>query len=355
MRTVNASITAAIAAGTLKVAELFIFTLADGTVHRFTSHPEDITWDAGGNTYEAAPIGRGAISYSSNFESDHVQVALANISGDFYNLVQNNILEACRVTIKRILWDDSYAADKEITVFAGFADIEFNRQVLSFDCRPVADLLNIKVPRHLYEEPCNHRLYDVSCGLRQADFAYSGTATGGSNATLIDATRGTVYKINFDAGDSSNAIVVGDTVTGQGGAGTGVVVGVVYLTATSGTLWYVEQSGVQFVDDEELRPAGGAAYAVDVNGTPAEDTEFYEIGEVEMTGGDCSGCRRPVLSNSVSTVTLLWPFPQAISNGDTYEIFPGCDKRAVTCRSRFNNETNFRGFLYVPKIEETIY
>ncbi len=351
MRSVNASFSAAIAEGTVKVAELFILTLADGTIYRYTSHDKDIVWDAGDNTYSAIVIGRDPILFANNFESGSVRVVIGNINGDIYNDVQGNILEAVKVTIKRILWDDTYAADKEIIVFVGFADIEFNRQVLILDCKPIADSLNIKIPRHIYEEPCNYSLFGYNCGLSRDDYNYDGTATGGTTLTLIDTTRGTVYKVNFDNGDEDNPVEIDDALSGGGGGGTGVCINIIYLTATTGTVWYVEQGGAQFVDDEILTGGGNA---VTVNGTPAEDTSYHEQGELKMTSGDNSGLRRPVLSNSVNTVTVLWPFPNAVANGDTYEIYPGCDKQGVTCRERFNNEENFRGFLYIPKVEETI-
>ena len=83
----------------------------------------------------------------------------------------------------------------------------------------------------------------------------------------------------FDGGDENNPIEIGDTVTGQTGSGTGVVVNIIYLTAATGYLWYVQQTGTQFVDDEELQNAG--ADAVDCNGAPAEDIEFYKNGEID--------------------------------------------------------------------------
>lgn len=352
MRTVNASVSTAIAAGTVKVCEIYILELASGTTYRYTSHSKDIVWDAGSNTYTSTVIVREPVQYTTNFESDSVRVLLGNISGDLYALVQANVLEAVKITIKRILWDDSYAADKEVVVFKGWADVEFNRQVLILTCRPLLDLMNVKVPKHTWQEGCNHRLFDISCTLIRTNYAYAGTATGGTTLTLVDTTRGIVYKIAFDNGDEDNPTEVGQTVTGGTGAGTAVILYIVYLTATTGYVWYVEQSGVQFVDDEVL--TDGDTDTIIVNGTPAEDTSFYEMGEIEITGGDNDGQRRPILSNSSNTITVLWPFPSAIVNSDTYNIYPGCDKRAITCKEKFDNNVHFRGFLYIPKIEETI-
>jgi hypothetical protein len=350
---VSAAFQTAIAAETVKLAELYILELADGTIYRYTTHQQDIVWDAGSNTYSSLqPIERREIGYRHTGEFDEVEVALANMAGDLFDTLQLNILENAMLTIKRIRWDQSYAADEEYILFLGTIDVKFNRKVVAFSCRPYIDSLNIMVPRHLFQDPCNHTLFDVNCGLPRAVYAYSSTATGGSRTTIVDATRGTAYSVDFDGGDINNPIEIGDTVTGQTGAGTGVVVNVVYLTAATGTIWFVEQAGAAFIDDEELQNAG--ADSVICNGAPAEDTTYYERGEMEITGGDNSGQRRPILTNSVNTVTVMWPFPVAIVNGDTYTIYPGCDKTTDICLARFNNADSFRGFPYIPRYEESM-
>jgi len=213
MRSVNATFEAAIAAGKLFVIELFIIELQDETTYRFTSAQENKVWDAGSNTYLAKVIKRTPINYASNFEADSVTVILGRVSEDLHEKAAAGILDGCTLTIKRVLWGDSYAADKEITLFIGIADIEFNRKELTLKCKPLEDSLNVKVPRHNYQEPCNHSLFDVNCGLTRADYKYEGTATGGTTASLEDTTRGSVYKVAFDNGDVDNPIEIGDSLT----------------------------------------------------------------------------------------------------------------------------------------------
>ena len=40
--------------------------------------------------------------------------------------------------------------------------------------------------------------------------------------------------------------------------------------------------------------------------------------------------------------------PEQIEAGDTFVVTAGCDKRFDTCRARFNNAVNFRGFPHIP-------
>ena len=45
----------------------------------------------------------------------------------------------------------------------------------------------------------------------------------------------------------------------------------------------------------------------------------------------------------------LWQaMPEPISAGDTFVVTAGCDKRFATCRDRFSNALNFRGFPHIP-------
>lgn len=351
---VSAAFVAAIAERKVRMTELYDVVLANGTTYRYTSHAIDIVWNAANDTYTAVPAlqDRGAIRYNTNGQYDECQINLGIQLTAFAAKVKSNILEAATITHKLIRWDAAYAANEEIILGVWIPDVSFNEQILVLRLKSKLDSLMIKVPRCTFQEGCNNYLFDDNCGLTRADYAYSGTATGGSITTLEDTTRGIVYKVDFDGGDSTNPIERGDTITGQVAAGTGVVVQIVYLTATAGTIWYVEQGGVQFVDDEELQNAG--ADAVDVDGTPAEDTEFYEQGELEMTGGDNSGENRQIVLSSSDTDTAIWPFPYAVANGDTYKVYPGCDGRPVTCWARYNNRTPCRAFPYVPPIEESI-
>lgn len=45
----------------------------------------------------------------------------------------------------------------------------------------------------------------------------------------------------------------------------------------------------------------------------------------------------------------LWQaMPEAITSGDAFAVTAGCDKRFATCRERFSNAVNFRGFPHIP-------
>lgn len=352
MRNVSAAFEAAIAARSVKITELYILEMADGSVYRYTTHNQPIVWDSGNNTYETVPLSRGEVAFTTNFEVAEVSVVIANISTDICTDVNNDILERAELTIKRIRWDASYASDEEFVVFKGFVDIDFNRRILNLSIKSKFSNLSVQIPRFLFEECCNYNLFDSLCALTRSDYEYAGTATDGSRTTLLDANRGSCFKVAFDAGDSSNPIERAETITGGDNSYTAIVVQILYVTTTTGFIWYVELSNSNNFDDNETLSSGGDS--IDVNGTPATDDTFYELGELEMTSGNSSGQKRPVALDASNIITVFSPFVNAIETGDTYNLYPGCDLRAITCDTKFLNSDVFRGFLYVPRVEDTL-
>jgi hypothetical protein len=354
MRSVSAAHAAAIAEGGVRLCEIYELELASGLFHRYTNHDTDITWDAGGNTYLAIPgLTRDPIKYSSDGQHTTCELTLGIQETSFLDYVQKHVLDAAKITHKRIRWDVAYAADEEVLLNIWRPEINFNRSALNVRLLGLLDSLNIQVPAHSYQEPCNHLLFDDTCGLSRAAFAYSSSATTGSRSTLTDSAAGIVYKVNFDNGDSGNPIAIAETITGGSGGYTAEVLQIVYLTSSTGTIWYCELSNSNNFNNNEVLSSGGDS--VTVNGTAAEDTEFYQDGELEITSGNNIGERRRILSSAGAVRTVFFPFPYPIESADNYKIYPGCDYKPSTCQARFNNKTVWRGFVYVPPLEETVF
>jgi uncharacterized phage protein (TIGR02218 family) len=79
---------------------------------------------------------------------------------------------------------------------------------------------------------------------------------------------------------------------------------------------------------------------------------WFAFGTLEWTSGPNSGrAAEIVLHNRVGgvvTVTLLEAPVRPITSGNAFTIRAGCDKRAETCRAKFANMVNFRGFPHIP-------
>jgi uncharacterized phage protein (TIGR02218 family) len=49
-----------------------------------------------------------------------------------------------------------------------------------------------------------------------------------------------------------------------------------------------------------------------------------------------------------ASIELWQSMSEAVAAGDGVTVTPGCDKQFATCKSRFANAANFRGFPYMP-------
>jgi uncharacterized phage protein (TIGR02218 family) len=79
---------------------------------------------------------------------------------------------------------------------------------------------------------------------------------------------------------------------------------------------------------------------------------WFALGTVEWTSGANVGRRMEVADHSVSgatvTIMMLEAPVRPMTVGDTFIIRAGCDKRIETCRAKFSNVPNFRGFPHIP-------
>ncbi len=79
---------------------------------------------------------------------------------------------------------------------------------------------------------------------------------------------------------------------------------------------------------------------------------WFALGTMEWTSGANTGRRAEVaghVKESAEVTVLLLEAPvRPIALGDAFVIRAGCDKRLETCRARFANVANFRGFPHIP-------
>jgi uncharacterized phage protein (TIGR02218 family) len=78
----------------------------------------------------------------------------------------------------------------------------------------------------------------------------------------------------------------------------------------------------------------------------------FRYGALTFTSGANHSVSVDIESHTRSTSgtgLVLWlPLPNSPSVGDTFTIVAGCDKGFETCKSRFANAANFRGFPHMP-------
>ena len=83
---------------------------------------------------------------------------------------------------------------------------------------------------------------------------------------------------------------------------------------------------------------------------------YFDQGTIEFTSGANDGVIRTVRNQySSGIVNVILGLPAPPQPGDTFDIYPGCDRTKATCESaKFNNKLHFRGFPYIPTVETSL-
>lgn len=77
--------------------------------------------------------------------------------------------------------------------------------------------------------------------------------------------------------------------------------------------------------------------------------EHFAGGRVVFSSGANQGLAVEVRAHRAGGVLDLWRrTPRPIAPGDAFTVTPGCDKSWETCRAKFGNGANFRGFPHMP-------
>lgn len=82
--------------------------------------------------------------------------------------------------------------------------------------------------------------------------------------------------------------------------------------------------------------------------------DWFNYGVLHWDTGDNQGMAMEVRDwvNSTATVTLFLPMNYDVQVGDKFSINAGCDKKGTTCKVKFDNYINFRGFPHIPRQDD---
>lgn len=79
-----------------------------------------------------------------------------------------------------------------------------------------------------------------------------------------------------------------------------------------------------------------------------EAAGYFEGGLITWTSGANNTYRMEVKTFASGVITLQQGMVNNVQVGDTYSMSAGCNKLLATCKTKFNNVVNFRGFPNVP-------
>jgi uncharacterized phage protein (TIGR02218 family) len=79
---------------------------------------------------------------------------------------------------------------------------------------------------------------------------------------------------------------------------------------------------------------------------------WFTGGRLVFTDGANAGrsmeVKRHTVSGGIVTIELWQAMSAPVAAGDGFSVTPGCDKQFATCKSKFSNAVNFRGFPFMP-------
>ncbi len=104
---------------------------------------------------------------------------------------------------------------------------------------------------------------------------------------------------------------------------------------------------------EAVAAEGSAGALVVASGLEAFSGGWFRDGTLTWLSGSNSGRRVSIKEDALRgdgdrLIRLREQAPLRIAAGDRFRIVAGCDKSADSCRAKFNNIINFRGFPHLP-------
>jgi uncharacterized phage protein (TIGR02218 family) len=180
----------------LLMADAFLFTLQDGATLAYTNI--DVTFAYGGVTYLANSILVDGLKYKAavGLEADQQQITVAARAGDtitggapFLQALRDGSFDGCEIVRYRVFFSDRLGgtAIGATMLFKGrLGKIdEIGRTSAKLTVNSDLMLLDIDMPRNMYQPTCLHTLYDSGCAISKASFSSNGVVGAGSTASII--------------------------------------------------------------------------------------------------------------------------------------------------------------------------
>jgi uncharacterized phage protein (TIGR02218 family) len=202
------------------MADLYTFTLVGGGVLRYAATPTAIV--ANGFTFALGPkFERSKTKTVIGTEVDELDIKVypetTDLIGDtpWLQAAWQGQLDGALLQLERAFMPVySNTSPGTVVLFAGrISDLDCSRTAIDMKCRSHLELLNIQMPRRLWQPSCNHVFGDAMCQFDRASLQASFACLAGSSETQILSTvnptpaglyvQGTIIGLSgANAGDS---------------------------------------------------------------------------------------------------------------------------------------------------------
>jgi uncharacterized phage protein (TIGR02218 family) len=179
-------------------------TLLNGTVLRWSDGEASVTF--GGNTFAIGPgIKRSRLSWKTGVQVDTMRITVWDNIGTTINgaglmgFMRRRGFDGARWRLDKLFWGlNDTTPTGALPWFSGLvADSSVDRHEARLSVKSDLHLLDVMVPRDVYQPGCLNNLFDSACGLVRFSLRDSATTTGASNANRttipIPTTRAAGY------------------------------------------------------------------------------------------------------------------------------------------------------------------
>ena len=178
--------------GPLHKADIYTVTLASGAQLRWSGADTALVVD--GQTYALGPgITRNRLRWVVGVEVSSLDLTVTDVAGTTINgvplmaFIRGRGLYGARVQLDRVFWGALDAGPVgTLSWFSGrVGETDLDRYAAQITVKSDLELLDVMVPRDVYQPGCLNTLYDSLCGVSRAGLTVSSAAAGATNASRI--------------------------------------------------------------------------------------------------------------------------------------------------------------------------
>ena len=178
---------------TFLMADCYTFSLSDGSFARYTDADADIVLS--GNLFSSVGpvITRTGIRTVIGAEVDTMSITMSAqtqhlLNGiAWFNAIRSGALDYARVKVERLFmptWGDTSLGT--VMLFSGMVgEIQIGRTSAQLTVNSDLNLLNVQMPKNLFQASCLNSLFDSSCTVVKSAHSVSGTVNSGSGVNSI--------------------------------------------------------------------------------------------------------------------------------------------------------------------------
>lgn len=363
MKDISAQLLAHLQGQCTTLATIWLAARKDGQVFAFTDLDADIEFQ--GQLYKAASgFTPSSVATNSDLAVDNLDVVGVLNSETITDAdLLAGLWDYAEISIRVVNYKD--LSQGALWIRKGhIGEIKTGRSQFTAELRGLTQNLQQSVAK-VYTTSCGAKLFDSKCRVDRAGRTYTGTVAGVASSRafstdltslaaglcnngvvtwLTGANAGRAREVKFFGG--SGAALAGDHSARM----TGYDLPKVAIPLSAGaTLTNV----YRVVDDTGLEYTLGS-------GSPAVGQYFQSGASLEFNPEDRDKMIHVKFGYSAfiggvsGDVQLQEAMFGAISPGDTFTITEGCDGTIETCRDKFSNMVNFRGFPWIRSPDELL-